>query len=171
MFFFSCWSQHCFMIFVWGLYSLLLSLNNFLMPKRTLYMPSYTYPIEGLSSQSTIHNKLISGDIRFTTIKQSFQNLLSKMMETATLLLLSLKYLASTKNLLVTKACKSCLWSWRILSAMNVATKQVAPSRRISVHMSFFSTNLPQQHDYTQKLSHLMHVLQVQQHGPSYQYP
>ena len=105
-------------------------------------MPSYTYPIEGLSSQSTIRNKRISGDIKFTTIKQSFQNLLSKMMETATLLLLSFEYLESTKNLLVIKACKSCLWSWRLLSAMNVVVKRVAPGQRIFVHPSFFLNQL-----------------------------
>ena len=108
------------------------------MPKWTLYMLSYTYPIKGLSSQSIIRNKRISGDIRFTTIKQSFQNLLSKMIETATLLLLSLEYLESTKNLLVTKACKSCLWSWKLLNAMNVVAKRVASGRRILAYPSLF---------------------------------
>ena len=112
------------------------------MPKWTLYMPSYTCPIEGLSSQSTIRNKHSSGDIRFITIKQSFQNLLSKMMETTTLLLLSFEYLKSTKNLLVTKAYKSCLWSWRFLSAMNVEAKRVAPGRRIFLHPSLFLNQL-----------------------------
>ena len=116
----------------------MLWLNNFLMPKQALYMPSYTYLIEGLSSQSTIRNKRIIEDIRFTTIKQSFQNLLSNMIETATLLLLSLEYLESTKNLLVTKACKSCLWSWKLLNAMNVVAKRVASSRRILAYPSLF---------------------------------
>ena len=124
------------------MYSLLLLLNNFLIPIRALYMPSYTYLIKGLSSQSTICNKRISGDMRFKTIKQSFQNLLSKMMETTTLLLLSLKYLESTKNLLVTKAYKSCLWSWRLLSAINVVAKRVALGRRISVNHFLFINQL-----------------------------
>ena len=112
------------------------------MPKRALYMLSYTYPIIGLSSQSTIRNKCTSGAMRFITIKQSFQNLLSKMIETTILLLLSIKYLEFTKNLLVTKACKSRLWSWRLFSAMNVIAKQVALSQRISIHPFLFLNQL-----------------------------
>ena len=34
-----------------------------IIPKRVLYMPSYTYHIEGLSSHSTIRNKSTRGVI------------------------------------------------------------------------------------------------------------
>ena len=62
-------------------------------------MSSYTYLIESLSSQSTIRNKRISEDMSFTTVKQSFQNLWSKIMEITTLLLLSFEYLRVCKEL------------------------------------------------------------------------
>lgn len=120
----------------------MICLNNVLMPKRALYMPSHTYLLEGLSSQLT------SGAMSFTTMKQSFQNLWSMMIEARTLLLLLFEYLESTKNLVVTKACKSCLWSWRLFNAMNVVAKWVAPRQENLCPSSSFSQ--PTQRDYTQ---------------------